>query len=367
MTFIVANNVDEQLRKISQLNNTEVSCSFLIGTINQEENEVEILSAMQFIPQPSNSTNFGKSTIEEVSQTISSFNIMLPENLSIIGIVIYEDNVKPEEFFSWKKDRKELSRLICFGQFSNEKKLTLFSLLTKDVDRIKYKIKPVALSNKLSFIYTLEVEIPKKLLGNISELKKTILDIFLSSWNKTSCNRKDELKIRQFCKFENPLERIIEIVIPSEELDFGTATAETKRHLAFDLHSSLYPTKSFMNKTIKMIKPSIKQALKKDLIIKLQRSIYDEREETLLFPKKIPVHFQNIELTGYLSKHNPSRFEYNVCVQLIEHCRMLDKIGDGLAARVLLRDLLTYFSLLEDDEKIEKITQLTKKMIKKKS
>ncbi|MHA1211141.1 MAG: hypothetical protein ACTSSH_01655, partial [Candidatus Heimdallarchaeota archaeon] len=208
--------------------------------------------------------------------------------------------------------------------------------------KINAKVNDVSTNNLLNFIHTIEFETSEEILSNINELKKSIFSGIDLYWDRSVFSKNDSMKLSEIQSSKSPLDRIVEITIPSEDKKLPSKTEGGKVFLAFDLHMNLFVPKSLRNKQIKEIKQILKQALKRDLHKEINR---------LIAPNKIPMKFFGLELNAYLSKDNPSKFELDLCNNLIFHTTIMASVGKDLQARIFLRDLAAYYHTLKDEEK----------------
>ncbi|MBN1329685.1 MAG: hypothetical protein JXA54_09450 [Candidatus Heimdallarchaeota archaeon] len=349
MALVISNKLLEQMKKFFLEKDDKVNFSVLLGTIDTELNEITILKAIHFPIQKN--TRLNLVLPNDVLNQLKSLQFMLPYMLEIIGLAYYiDEEISFENIMELAASIKELPTLkflvnvqkleIKFYQISEEKPIKI-TANTKDFDHV----------NLLKFIYTMEFETSNKVLENQNELKKSLLDGLDLLWDKITFSKDSKSSLYALQQMKNSLDRTIEITIPYEEKHLSVKTGIGKAFLALDLHMNLFLSKSLQDKKLIEIKELLNKALKRDLIVKLQRSVYDKKIQRLITPAKIPMSFFDIELTAYLLNDNPSKYEYQLCNNLIFHARKMAEIGDAKLARIFIRDLVLYYQILNDENK----------------
>ena len=338
MVIIIDTNLSKHLKELNIKKRTELKKSILIGSRNITENKLSIFSVVHFKKTDENELTSLTISDEELNQ-FKTLKYMLPYLLEIVGIIFYTD--KEITDFTIKSCCNKLLTIcpITLILIQLPEKTIYYQIINNKLQEIKIQEESISIENMLSFIYTLEFEAPNEVLKNQSELKKTLYSGIDLHWDKTQFNVNENNSIITLQMKKNPIERIIELMIPSEDKKLTNKTETGKIFLAYDLHMNFYIPTDIKSKKLNEIKPIIKDALKQDLLIKLQRSTFDENDKRLKTPDKISLKFFGIELNTYLSKENPSKYEYDLCNSLIKHADIMALFGFTLQSRILLRDL----------------------------
>jgi hypothetical protein len=332
-----------------------VGISVLIGSSDAEMQQVSVLSAVHFLKESSKDHLLED---QDFWSCIKSFKSMLPFGLNIIGLALYseESSHELESNFLRGISADFLVRIQAL-------KIDYYQLTKDGFKSIKADSLEIPARNLLTFIYTLEFETTNRVLENQAEMKKAIFRGLDFNWDHASFNKKSDTKLSDFLILKNPLDRIIEVQIPCEEKDLSSATKEGNVFLAFDLHINCYLVLSQLQKQLNEILDFVYLGLKHDLHIKLQRSTYDEVTKRLVAPMKVPIRLDSLILNGYLSLEATSIYEYEMCVKLVDHAKIISKLSKDKEARILLTDLYDYFNRFDEKAVAKEISDLIKTMI----
>ncbi len=360
MALIINNEIVNQFSNICQLSE-KIKFSALLGTIDIKKNEIHAISVVHFPEQKD--TKITAITLDEddINQ-LKALKIMVPYNLEIIGLVFYcETEITT---FTLKSLAEKITDLKSVLLLVNVQKETIdyYQISKEKLVKITAKTEKLMPENLLSFIHTMEFETDKEVLKKQTKLKKSLFEGIDVLWDKIIFNKEKSQTLGALITTKSSLDRIIEINIPCEEKQLSSKTKEGNVFLAIDLHINFYVAPYLKDKSLDNIKGDLNKALKQDLLIKLQRSIYDENVKRLITPGKIPLKFFGTELNAYLSKENPSKFEYDLNTNLIDHAKIMSLLNYNLQARIFLRDLNIYFSTLKDTEKQKSIESLLVKL-----
>ncbi|NHJ84543.1 MAG: hypothetical protein FK734_03725 [Asgard group archaeon] len=350
MALIIDNKLMAQIKSINLEKDNKVKFSVLLGSIDTENSEISIINAIHFPSNDNNSINELKLSEDEINQ-LKSLQYMLPYQLEILGLVFYlEEEVNFETLKELAITVEEIPTLKFIINIQKTE-INFYQLSDKKPIKITAQMKEIEFSNPLKFLYTMEFETSSKVLGNPKELKRTLFEGLDYLWDKIDFSKNSASSLLKLQKEKNSLDRTIEITIPSEEKHLKSKTETGKVFLALDLHINIFIPVTMGNKTLSDIQDILNKALKQDLVIKLQRSIFDKEIHRLITPGKIPMDFFGIELNAYLLKENPSKYEYQLCSNLIFHAKKMAQLNEGKQARIFIRDLVTYYQILEDTEK----------------
>jgi len=333
----------------------ELGVSALLGTVDVAKNEVEILSSIHF-PKIAEKPN-GSIIPDGVLNQLKSLNYILPYSLQIVGLVFHlEEEISSFTLQKIATQIEGLSKILTIGCVHN-KSMNYYSVSKDKPQKLKVQNKKLKIEKLVSLIHTIEFETSKEILKDISEIKKTMLSNLNEYWGSITLNKDSNSEFISIVTEISQLSRIIEVTVPCDDKKLTPQTKKGNVFMAFDLHINLYPLKSQMKKKLSELYPIFNNALTQDLIIKLQRSVFDEVNEVLIPPQKIPLKFSGLELNTYLANNNPSKFEYDLCTSLIYHAKVIAGSGNDLQARMLLRDLKIYFHELGDKEKMQQIDE----------
>jgi hypothetical protein len=252
------------------------------------------------------------------------------------------------------KDFPTIKFVVNVGQVE----ILYYHLADEKPVKLKAKALDLQVNNLLNFIHTMEFETSDELLDNQMELKKKSFSSIDTLWDKITFNKDEKVSLNTFQAAKSPLDKIIEVSVPCEDKQLSSKTEEGNVFLAFDLHMNFFVSEAMKNKKLLELKSLLNEVLKQDLLVKLQRAVFDDRINRLVLPAKIPLKFFGIELNGYLLKDNPSKFEYDLCSTLIKHTEICALIGQELQARIFLRDLNEYYRILDDKEKQKEVSDL---------
>ncbi|NHJ33612.1 MAG: hypothetical protein FK732_12195 [Asgard group archaeon] len=361
MELIMNNLVLDQLRKVCLEQSDKTKFSIFIGTLNPENSEVRIYSVIH-VPKRNDTHLSSLFPSEDEINQFKALKFMLPYNLDIIGIAFYTDEEITE--FNMKSLATKVKELPTMKFVVNVGQVEILYNQISQVKPVKLKAQAVDLqtNNLLNFIHTMEFETSDTILTNQMELKKKSFSSIDTLWDKITFNKDEKLDLNSLQAVKSPLDKIIEILIPCEDKQLSSKTEAGNVFLAFDLQMNFFISNALRNKKLFEIKDMLNKVLKQDLMVKLQRAVFDEKINRLLTPSKIPLKFFGVELNGYLLKDNPSKFEYNLCLNLIKHAEISALIGNELQARIFLRDLNEYFKILDDKEKQKEISELIAKL-----
>ncbi|NHJ05020.1 MAG: hypothetical protein EAX90_09365 [Candidatus Heimdallarchaeota archaeon] len=357
MTLVLNNELKNQLLELSKQSDYKISFSSLIGSIDIENNEIKIISAIHFNGKESSEAENILLTHDDINQ-IKSLNTILPFPLKIVGLLFYQKDGITQ--FTTNKIIKELiniSQLAIIGNIRNNS-FEFYSISLDKLVKINFAMQDIRIENLFSLIHTIEFEVKEELLSNIQELKKIIVKEMNNLWKLIKYNKKEERTIKSILSEKKSSDRIIEIIIPCEEKNLTNKTEIGYVFLAFDLHVNVYPTENIKNKRLIELNDFFNKALNQDLVIKLQRAYYDNNSRAFILPKKIPIKLEGLELNAYFSEETPSKYEYNLAKRLIFHSEIMNKLGSTIQSRILLRDLHSYFSHFKDEEIMKKIIDL---------
>lgn len=355
------NSLLNQLRKICLDLTNKTKFSILIGTLDPENNEVRAYSAIHFPKDVESHLSSLLPSDDEINQ-FKSLKFMLPYNLEIIGIAFYTDEEISEfnmkSLVSKVKDFPAIKFVVNVGQ------VEILYYQISDAKPLKLEAQAVDLqtNNLLKFIHTMEFETSDKILTNQMELKKKSFSSIDILWDKITFNKDKNTDLKSLQATKSPLDKIIEILVPCEDKQLSSKTEEGNVFLAFDLHMNYFVSNALRNKKLHEVKEQLNTVMKQDLMVKLQRAIFDENIKRLILPAKIPLKFFGMELNAYLLRDNPSKFEFDLCSSLIKHAEISALIGSELQARIFLRDLNEYFQILDDKEKQKEISNLLLKL-----
>jgi hypothetical protein len=355
------NSLLDQLRKVCLEHVDKTKFSILIGTSDSEKNEVRAYSAIHF---PKNSESHLSSLLpsdDEFNQ-FKALRFMLPYNLDIIGFAFYTDEEISE--FNMKTLISKASDLPAIQFVVNVGQVEILYYQLSEAKPVKLQAQAVDLqvNNLLNFIHTMEFETSDEILTDQMELKKKSFSSIDTLWDKVTFNKKDDFDLVSIQSTKSPLDKIIEILVPCEDQQLTSKTEEGNVFLAFDLHMNFFVSNAMRKKKLSELKDELNKIMKQDLLVKLQRAVFDDKIKRLILPSKIPLKFFGFELNAYLIKDNPSKFEYNLCSSLIKHAEVMALIGNELQARIFLRDLNEYFRILDDKEKQKEISELITKL-----
>jgi len=361
MALIMNSFLLDQLRKVCLDHADKIRFSVLIGALDPENNEIIAYTSVHFSKlKESNSSPLFPSD-DEINQ-FKALKFMLPFNLDIIGIAFYSDE-EITEFTLKKLAVKELPSMkivVNIGQVE----ILYYQISDAKPVKIKAQLSDLQINNLLNFIHTMEIETSDNILTNQLELKKRLFSGIDTLWDKITFNKDENSSLKSLQTMKSPLDKIIEILVPCEDKQLSTKTAEGNVFLALDLHMNFFVTNTLRNKKLHEIKDQLKTVMKQDLLVKLQRAVFNGKIKRLIIPAKIPLKFFGIELNAYLLKDNPSKYEYNLCLSLIKHAEISALIVNELQARIFLRDLNEYFHILDDKEKQKEISELITKLSK---
>jgi len=363
VALIINESLLNDLRTLCLEHSKDLRFSLLLGTIEPERKSVTILSAVHFVnAEETAAKKQGFMLTNEELSELQAFKYMLPFNLEIVGLVVYQ------------LEEQAPALLPVINQQIAETKLAQFLVTVGLVAINYYQITPTAPrkisaqtttfppSNLLRFIYTLEFETAASVLESQESLKKALYDGIDLYWDKITFNKGANCRLAELEREKRVLDRVIEIQVPCEVKGLGSKTKEGNVFLAIDLHMNFFVTESLKSKSLHEISRELNAAMKQDIMIKLQRAKYDRKIKRLITPEKIPMKFFGFELNGYLSKDNPSRYEYNLCLKLIAHAKLMAALGHTLEARLFLRDMIEYFKVLGKATEIERLTTLLQQL-----
>lgn len=354
MAVIIDSELQKHLKNIPSLElKKKPGITALIGTVDIEKNEVELLSAVHF-PKRKDKPN-GSVIPDSILNQLKSLNYTLPYSMYIVGLVFYlEEEISAFTLQEITSKLNGISKILTIGCVHNNN-LNFYSVSKDKPQKLKVQDKKLKIDRLVSLIHTIEFETSKEILKDITKIKKATIDNLNKHWDIITLNKKSETLFGSIAHENSQLSRIIEINVPCDNKKLTPQTKKGNVFLALDLHINLYPVNLQKNKKLSELHPLFNKALTQDLMIKMQRAVFDKDEEILVTPQKIPLKFFNLELNTYLAKDKPSKFEYDLCSSLIYHAKIMAKAGSELQARVLLRDLSVYFSELKDEEKLEKL------------
>jgi len=363
MTLIMNNILLDQLRKVCLEYTDKTKFSILIGTLESEYNDVTAYSAIHFPKYDDSNSSALFLSDDEINQ-FKALKFMLPFNLEIIGIAFYTDEEITE--FTMKSLTAKVKELPTLKIVVNVGQVEILYYQISDTKPVKIKAQTTDLqiNNLLNFIHTMEFETSDSILTNQLEIKKISFSEIDNLWDKITFSKDENVSLKSLQTTKSPLDKIIEILVPCEEKQLSSKTAEGNVFLAFDLHMNFFITNTLRNKKLLEIKDQLNIVMKQDLLVKLQRAVFDKNIKRLIIPAKIPLKFFGFELNAYLLKDNPSKFEFNLCLSLIKHAEISALIGNDLQARIFLRDLNEYFRILDDKEKQKEISELITKLSK---
>ncbi len=361
MALIMNDSLLNQLKAIRLEHTNKTKFSVLIGTLDPENNDVTAYSVVHFARQNKRNSLPMFPSDDEFNQFVA-LKFMLPFNLNIIGLIFYSDEEITEfNMKSLTKKEKELPVLKVVVNVGQED-IFYYQISDKKPVKLKAQALNLPLNNLLKFIHTMEFETSDEILSSQIELKKKSFSSIDFLWDKITFNKDENIDLKSFQSMKSPLDKIIEILVPCEDKQLSSKTEEGNVFLAFDLHMNFFVTSYMRNKTLRELKILLNDVLKQDLLVKLQRAVFDENIKRLILPAKISLKFFGMELNAYLLKDNPSKYEYNLCSSLIKHAEISALIGYELQARVFLRDLTEYFRILDDKEKQKEISELITKL-----
>ena len=363
LSLVINEPLLNDLRTICLEHSKDLRFSILLGTIEPERKEVTVLTAVHF--RTTEGTTAKEQSIiptkEELSE-IQAFKYMLPFNLEVVGLAVYQLEEQSPTLLP------EINRQIAeskFAQFLVTVGLVAINYyqITPTTPRtIAAQTRAFSPSNLLRFIYTLEFETAASVLESQESLKKALYDGIDLYWDEITFNKDAHSRLADLEREKRILDRVIEIQVPCEVKKLDSKTKEGNVFLALDLHINFLVTESLKSRALTEISKELNAAMKQDIMIKLQRAKYDRKIKRLITPQKIPLKFFGFELNGYLSKDNPSKYEYNLCLKLIDHAQLMAELGHTLKARLFLRDLIEYFQILGDQKVIERIMSLIQQM-----
>lgn len=363
MALIMNDSLLNQLKAIRFEHTNKTKFSILIGTLEPKNNDITAYSVVHFSKLNERNSLLMFPSDDEFNQFIA-LKFMLPFNLNIIGLVFYSaEEITEFNMKSLTKKAKELPALKVVVNVGEED-IIYYQISDKIPVKLKAQAPDLQLNNLLNFIHTMEFETSDEILNNHMDLKKKSFFSIDFLWDKIIFNKEENIDLKSLQSMKSPLDKIIEISVPCEDKQLSSKTEEGNVFLAFDLHMNFFVTNYLRNKTLREIKVQLNAVLKQDLLIKLQRAVFDENMKRLILPAKIPLKFFGMELNAYLLKDNPSKYEYNLCSSLIKHAEIIALIGYELQARVFLRDLNEYFCILGDKEKQKEISELITKLSK---
>ncbi|MHA1125797.1 MAG: hypothetical protein ACTSO7_05380 [Candidatus Heimdallarchaeota archaeon] len=352
MAVIIDSDLKKHLKNIPSLALEEEPCvSALLGTVDIEKNEVELLSVVHF-PKCSDEPN-GSILPDSVHNQLKSLNFTLPYSMHIVGLVFYlKDEISSFTLQKIASQLESMGKILTIGCVQIDS-VNFYTVSKDKPQKLKVQDKKLKIDRLASLIHTIEFETSNDVLKDLIKIKKATLDNLNEHWDIITLNKKSDVPFKNIIAENSQLSRIIEISVPCDDKKLAPQTKKGNVFIALDLHVNLYPTNSQKNKTLAELHTLFNKALTQDLMIKMQRATFDEDKEILVPPQKIPLKFFNFELNAYLAKKNPSKFEYDLCSSLIYHAKVMAIAGNSLQARVLLRDLGAYFSELEDEEKLK--------------
>ena len=355
MTFIIRSELADQIKKISELEENKNLVSILLGTIDTENNEVIALSAFHFL-------NKNKETIEllddDTINQIKALNKTIPYPMKSLGIVLYNsEELTSDILIELSNKLVELKQMVTIVNVKKSN-FNYFSVSKENSSKLKVEQKDIGIENTLSVIHTIEFETKKEILTENIKLKESFVGGLNALWDKVTYNQSENTTIEEIIAEKRFLDRIVEINIPCDEKKLSSKTKSGNVFLAFDLHMNIYPQKNFKSKKLVDLKKFFNSALTQDLIVKLQRSYFDQELKSMIPPSKKRIRFYGLELNSYLSKKNPSKHEFELMNHLINHAKIMCKIGIGFPSRNLLLDLNEYFAVFQDKEKMSKIYEI---------
>ena len=361
MTLILDDNLLKQMRVINLEHSDKVKFSVLIGTVDLEKKEVSILSAIHFPVFETESKSKFVFNESELNQ-IKALQYMLPFNLGVLGLCYYFDEeitqFTLEDLTNKFSKISSLQFLMKVGKVENE----YYQLLKTNPVKINAQVRDFVQPNLLSFIHTIEFETNEKAVEEQLKLKEVLFDGIDFLWDKVTYNKDPTDNLMKLQSNKSPIDRIIEITIPSINKNLTSKTEAGMVFLAIDLHINFFVKDSLRYMKLDEMGTILNKAMKQDLMIKLQRSTYDYAIKRLKVPEKIPLKFFGIELNGYLSSENPSKFEFELCGKLSFHAEIMSLLGNDVQSRIFLRDLLEYYKKLKDKEKYLEINNLISKL-----
>jgi hypothetical protein len=362
MALIMNDLLLNQLKTISLEHSDKTKFSILIGT-QGSENKLTAYTVMHFSKPTERKSSLVFPSDVEFNQ-LKALKFMLPFNLNIIGIVFYTEEEISEFNLKILKDKEnELPALKVVANVG-KKDIFYYYISAKKPIKLEAQDLDLPVNNLLNFIHTLEFETSDEILTRQTELKEKSFSSIDILWDKITFNKDEYTDLKSLQAARSQLDKIIEILVPCEDKELSSKTEEGNVFLAFDLHMNYFVSEAVKNKKLHDIKEQLNTVLKQDLLIKLQRAVFDENIKRLILPAKIPLKFFGLELNAYLLKDNPSQFEYDLCLSLIKHAEISASIGFELQARILLKDLNEYFQILDDKEKQKEISELLTKLSK---
>ncbi len=356
MTLFIKKDVNKQLKAIANQQKDSIKFSVLIGFVEAQENKVSILSGMHFTKRHENCEQFTINQ-DDINQ-LTSLKYILPYSLEIVGIVFYSNNEFSNEIIGKiKKSVTGLNSIVTFARCTS-RTIDYFTITKEKVVKLSFQEKELKIEQNVSIMHTIECETSAEVIVDIAKMKEVLLHNFNDFWSKITYSKDEKSTLISIASEKSPLDRIVEVIIPGDEKGFATRTGTGNVFLAFDLHMNIYPKDSIQRKTLTELKQVFNKAFTRDLIIKLQRSFYDEKIKSLIPPKKTTMRISGIECNTYFSKKNPSKYEFELLVRLIDNAIILQEIEADYFGRVLLQDLRAYFVESEDVDLIKRLDEL---------
>ncbi|NHJ86943.1 MAG: hypothetical protein FK734_15885 [Asgard group archaeon] len=344
-----------ELQQICNKKDTNIKFSVLIGTKDVQKNDVMIFSAVHFPRQKEDNDSFLLND-DELNQ-LEALGIMLPYLVEILGIVYYCEEGITENTMKCLAENLQESNQITILITVNHKDINYYFISQESIVKIKAETYSQTKLNLLTFIETIEFEIDIDILDDQSELKKQVLSNLDVFRDKIEFNKNQLETIDQLQKNKSPLDRIIEISIPCELKKLGNKTEKGKLFLAYDLHINIYPKESILNNKLIEIKDLIHNAFQQDLVVKIQRAYFDNRLKRFVVPSKVPLRLFGLQLNAYTSPKLQSNYEYQLCDSLYLHSKIKAELDEKMEARIFLHDLIEYYKLIKDEDKIKEITK----------
>ncbi len=356
MTLLVKEDVSKQLKAIANQRKDTKKLSVLIGSVDAQDNKVSVISVIHFIKKPEIFEDFSIDQ-DDINQ-LTSLKYILPYSLEIVGLVFYSKNDFTYEIINkLQKAVTSIKSIITFARCTS-KTIDYFTIAKEKAVKLSAKEKELKIESNVSIMHTIECETSAEVIVDISKMKKVLIQSFNDFWSKITFNKDEKSTLISIASEKSPLDRIVEIIVPYEEKGLTTRTGAGNVFLAFDLHMNIYPKESIQEKPLVELKEVFNKAFTRDLIVKLQRSSYDRAIKSLVPPKKTTMRISGVECNTYISKDNPSKFEFDLMVRLIDNAIILRDIEADYFARVLLQDLRAYFVEFEDVDLIKKVDEL---------
>lgn len=356
MTLLIKKDVRKQLKAIANQQKDTLKFSVLIGFMEAKENKVSIISAMHFTKKLENFDDF---TIDQDdSNQLTSLNYILPYSLEVVGLVFYSNTEFSNEIINKiKKSVSNLKSIIIFARCTT-KTIDYFTIAKEKAVKLSSQEEELKIEQNVSIMHTIECETSAEVIIDTLKMKEALVQGFNDFWNKIIFSKDEKSTLMSIASEKSPLDRIVEIIVPYDEKGLTTRTGAGNVFLAFDLHMNIYPKDSIKEKTLVELKEIFNKAFTRDLIVKLQRSFYDKAIKSLIPPKKTIVRISGVECNAYISKKNPSKYEFDLMVRLIDNAIFLREIEADYFARVLLQDLRAYFVEYEDTDLIKRLDEL---------